>query len=248
MTQEDKMRKKISMKYRQERVNKFIESCKDKFSKNAMMLPDSPFFDVVCNCIDDPREDYTLEDFDEILKTKEYADIFFSFFTSYKIVWCDHHLSHWGCQTLDRIDRWRKLGDKIDEYCMKYYGCHWGEQKVTYEEEIPQYNPLIPITSMKEIKINMMNRPLYKGERLIGYIKGIETVSIIVGYHSEVDEIDGDFYPNVPEYKKYRHSILLYGKPKKIDGIRFYERDCKTYILGNSLDNYSILEDRVVIQ
>ena len=240
-------RKEISMKYQQERVDKFIESCKDKFSENGLLL-DRPFFHVVCNCIDRPREDYTLEDFDEILKTKERADIFFSFFTSYKIVWYDHYLSHWGCQTQDRIDRWKQLGNKIDAYCMKYYGCHWGEQKVTYEEKIPKYKPLIPITSTKDVKINMVNRPLYKGEKKIGYIKCIENVSIIVGYHPEWDEVDGDYYPNVPDYEHYTNSILLYGKPKKVDGIRFYERDHKTYILGNSLDNYSVLEDRVVMQ
>ena len=245
-------RKEALLKYQQERVDNFIDECKSKFAERAYRVS-SPFFDVVCDVAynhlrDDPKRTFIIEDFDEILKTKERADIFFSFYTSYVIVWYDHHLSHWGGQTQDRIDRWKQLGDKIDEYCMKYYGCHWGEQKVTYEEEIPKYKPLIPITSTKDVKINMVNRPLYKGEKKIGYIKCIEHVSIIVGYHPEWDEVDGDYYPNVPDYEHYTNSILLYGKPKKVDGIRFYERDHKTYILGNSLDNYSVLEDRVVMQ
>ena len=244
-------RREALLKYQKQRVDQFIEECKDKFAGKSYRI-NRPFFDVVCNAAydmsTDPERNYIIEDFDEILKTKEQADVFFSFFTNYKIVWYDHHLSHWGTQGQDRIDRWKQLRDKIDSYCMKYYGCHWGEQKVTYEEEIPPYKPLTPITSTKDIKNNMKNRPLYKGEDLIGYIKDIKNVSIITGYHPEWDEVDGDYYPNVPEYDEYPNSILLYNKPNKVEGARFYEEDHKTYILEKDINNYMVLEDRVVMQ
>jgi len=245
-------RKEALLRYQQERVDNFIDECKSKFAERSYRVS-SPFFDVVCDVAyihlhDDPKRTFIIEDFDEMLKTKERADIFFSFFTNYKIVWYDHHLSHWGTQGQNRIDRWKHLVNKIDSYCMKYYGCHWGEQKATYEEEIPPYKPLSAITSTKDIKDNMKNRPLYKGEDLIGYIKGIENVSIITGYHPEWDEVDGDFYPNVPEYDDYPNSILLYNEPNKVEGVRFYEEDHRTYILGKDIDNYMVLEDRVVMQ
>ena len=163
-------------------------------------------------------------------------------------MWYTHYLSHWGCQTNDRLKRWEKLVAKINDYCNKYYKCNWGEQKVNYDEEIPPYNPLIPIQSVKDIKTNMINRPLYIDKTLIGYIKGIKRVSIIVGYHSEWDEVDGDYYPNVPDYEHYNASVLLYGEPKKVSGLNFYTKDHKVFILGNSLDNYSVYEDKVILE
>ena len=72
-------------------------------------------------------------------------------------------------------------------------------------------------------------------------------MSIIVGYHSEWDELDVE-YSDVPDYKTYNKAILFYGQSHKIPNLNFYEKDGCTYILEDNLDNYTVLEDRIILK
>lgn len=237
---------KIWLKHQQTRIDNLLANCKNKFTKNKYQIR-KIFSDVVCGlCLSaDATRDFIMEDFDAILATKENADIFFSFYTNPDFIWYEHYLGHWGEQTIHRKNVWITICNKLDSYCQKYYHCNWGKQHVEFVEPIPPYRPLSN-GYLKEN--NMKNRPLYFKDTLIGYVKKIVRMSIIVGYHSEVDEVDDDYYENVPDYRKYKKSILFYGQPHKIPNLNFYEKDGCTYILEDNLDNYTVLEDRIILK
>lgn len=236
-------------KWQEERVKKFIDGCADKFTKNtySVALHDL-FFDIVCGGKMSLNM-YHMDDIDLILSTKENADKFFSFFKDYRIIWHEMHLEHWAEQTYCRYNNWIILNDKIDGYCMKYYGCHWGNQNVTFEEDVPGYKALPAELTEDNYTDYMVNRPLYNGDTFIGYIKDISPVLVTTGYHSEWDE-DNDYYPNVPEYEEYLKSIVFYNEPVpvKINGMCFYKEMNKTYLLGNDLGRYAICEDKVILK
>ena len=230
-------------KSHKKRIKEFINACADKFSKE-MLSSNDPFFCIVC----DITSLYDINDFDTILGTKENADVFFSYFTDPDMIWVKNGLEYWGTQSAKREENWKNLCHKIEEYCMKYYGCQWGKQKAEYREQIKKYSKLKPVVTLSDFKDNMINRPLYKGNKLIGHIKDITEITVICGHHMDVDDEE---LINVPESKTYYACVLLYENIDKLPYIKskqgLYKHDNKSYILGNTLDGYSVYEDKVVL-
>ena len=105
------------------KINRFIAACANKFSNNKDGDPIDPFFDMICGYEIHLQDLFIIDDIDLMLKTKENADKFFFFFANSDLIWYDHYLSHWGTQTQERYDNWKKICEKINGYCMKYYGC-----------------------------------------------------------------------------------------------------------------------------
>ena len=232
-----------------EKINRFLRACVDRFTKDNYLCgdPSQPFFDMIIGGSDN-CDSFVIDDIDLMLETKKNADKFFSFYKNSDLIWYENYLSHWGTQTTERYETWKKICEKIDGYCMKYYGCKWGKQKVEYTGNIPKYKPLKQISSTDDLKKYMVNRPLYKNDTFVGYIKKITPVTVIIGYHSEWDEADHDFYPEVPDCETYQTCVQLYGSPEQIPKIKYIVQNGKTYIKGDTLDNYEVLEDRVVIK
>lgn len=238
--------KKFRLQYQDERIQKFIEACKGRFFETHYLCV-SAFVDAICghtfNETYDPHKVYISNDFDVMLKNKENSDIFFSFFTHPYDVLYEHQIWDWASQSQARLNAWNRLSAKIDKYCQKHYGCPWGEQNVEYVEPIPKYLPLAWDKTKEE---NMVNRPLYYKGELIGFVKKVTNVKCVTGQRKVWDEDEFEYiYLNV--YKPYKSSILFYGIPKKVEGIKFFEKDGLTYILNESLINYELHQDRINI-